>query len=187
MRTENPYSKSEIVRGLTEVEAEVESFFSALSEEEFVMRVDEGWTPAEHLQHLNIGANAVGRGLTTSKLLLRLRFGSGRNQSRSYGEIRRVYREELAQGRQASGRFVPVRIDLPTDVTRLRFETISRWGRVNSRLRAALEQWGEQELDRLRMPHPALGKITVREMLFFTLYHSQHHIEAAKRRLPRFA
>jgi hypothetical protein len=23
-------------------------------------------------------------------------------------------------------------------------------------------------------------------MLFFTLYHNQHHVDAAKRRLPRF-
>jgi hypothetical protein len=47
--------------------------------------------------------------------------------------------------------------------------------------------WSERQLDRIRLPHPVLGKLSVREMLFFTLYHNQHHIEAVKRRLTRFS
>jgi len=46
--------------------------------------------------------------------------------------------------------------------------------------------WSELQMDRIRLPHPVLGKLSVREMLFFTLYHNQHHLDAAKRRLPRF-
>jgi hypothetical protein len=41
-------------------------------------------------------------------------------------------------------------------------------------------------LERIRLPHPLLGRLTTREMLFFTLYHNQHHVEVAKRRLPQF-
>jgi hypothetical protein len=37
------------------------------------------------------------------------------------------------------------------------------------------------------MPHPLLGKITAREMIYFTVYHSEHHVAATKKRLPRFA
>lgn len=40
--------------------------------------------------------------------------------------------------------------------------------------------------ERIRLPHPLFGKLTTREMLFCALYHNQHHVEAAKRRLPRF-
>jgi hypothetical protein len=43
-----------------------------------------------------------------------------------------------------------------------------------------MHTWSEDDLDNHRLPHPLLGKLTVREMLFFTLYHIQHHmIEAA--------
>ena len=31
------------------------------------------------------------------------------------------------------------------------------------------------DLDAVLLPHPLLGKLTVREMLFFTVYHVQHH------------
>jgi uncharacterized damage-inducible protein DinB len=58
---------------------------------------------------------------------------------------------------------------------------------VNSRLVAALERWSDRNLDRIQLPHPILGKITAREMVFFTIYHGHHHIAAAKSRLPRFS
>jgi hypothetical protein len=32
------------------------------------------------------------------------------------------------------------------------------------------------------MPHPLLGKLTVREMLLFTLYHNLHHVQNVARR-----
>jgi hypothetical protein len=48
----------------------------------------------------------------------------------------------------------------------------------------ALQGWSEQALDRLRLPHPGLGLLTVREMLLFTLYHNAHHVfGVAQRRL----
>jgi hypothetical protein len=35
----------------------------------------------------------------------------------------------------------------------------------------ALGNWSERTLDRTRMPHPILGRITAREMVFFMIYH----------------
>jgi hypothetical protein len=37
-------------------------------------------------------------------------------------------------------------------------------------------QWSEKNLDAYLLPHPLLGKITVREMLFFTTFHTDHHL-----------
>jgi len=34
----------------------------------------------------------------------------------------------------------------------------------------------EDDLDRVMLPHPLLGKLTLREMLFFTIYHVEHHL-----------
>ncbi|MCB9182399.1 MAG: DinB family protein [Flavobacteriales bacterium] len=36
-------------------------------------------------------------------------------------------------------------------------------------------RWSESDLERYLLPHPLLGKLTLREMLYFTLYHVQHH------------
>ena len=40
---------------------------------------------------------------------------------------------------------------------------------------AAAEKWDEKELDEYYLPHPILGKLTVREILFFTIYHNLRH------------
>jgi len=54
---------------------------------------------------------------------------------------------------------------------------------VNDRLRKALAGWSERNLDRIRFPHPLLGRITARELAFFTIYHGHHHVAAVQRRL----
>jgi hypothetical protein len=43
--------------------------------------------------------------------------------------------------------------------------------------------WREEDLDRYRLPHPLLGKLTVREMLLFTVYHNYHHPRSLAARL----
>lgn len=42
-------------------------------------------------------------------------------------------------------------------------------------LSVRVDSWTEQDLDTVLLPHPLLGKLTVREMLYFTIYHAQHH------------
>lgn len=169
-------------------ERDVAEFFRSLSPDEFVLRVGDAWTPAEHLQHLNIAVSAVARGLSISPWILGLRFGRARRPSRSFAEVRDDYRDRLARGGRARGRFVPPREDLsPEHTTARQAELLARWQRVNSRLTASLERWSDRNLDRIRLPHPILGKITAREMVFFTIYHGHHHLAAAKKRLPRFS
>jgi hypothetical protein len=183
-----PRTRDEIERWLAKVEEEVAGFFGALTPDEFVHRVDQAWTPAEHLRHLNTSVAAVAQGLRVPRLLLRLRFGRARQPSRGYETMRDDYRDALRLGGAASGRYVPRRENLaPADVTGRRGSLLGRWEAVNAGLRAGLRRWRETDLDRLRMPHPLLGLLTVREMLFFTAYHNLHHVEAAGRRLPRFA
>ena len=177
-----------LLESLSTEERDVAEFFRSLSPDEFVLRVGDAWTPAEHLQHLNIAVSAVARGLSISPWILRLRFGRARRPSRSLVEVRDDYRDRLARGGRARGRFVPPREDLtPEQTTDRQAELLARWQRVNSRLTASLERWSDRDLDRIRLPHPILGMITAREMVFFTIYHGHHHIAAAKGRLPRFS
>ena len=184
----DPTSRSDLSRALARAETDVHDFFESLSPEEYVLRVEAAWTPAEHLEHLNEAVHAVARGLSVPRWLLHLRFGRSNRPSRSYLEIRDTYQAALARGGRATGRFIPPRRDLSIEEVKAhRSETLARWARRNGRLRAALEGWTESRLDQIQMPHPIIGRLTTREMIFFTLYHDQHHINGAKRRLPRFA
>jgi hypothetical protein len=187
VQPEPPFTHPTLIHALSSEERALAEFFGSLSPDEFVHRVGTAWTPGEHLQHLNIAVSAVARGLSMSPWLLRLRFGRAREPSRSFVRVRDDYRARLAAGAGASGRFVPPREELAPDQRSGRqAESLARWRRVNARLVAALQHWSELNLDRVRLPHPILGKLTAREMVLFTIYHGQHHVAAAKSRLPRF-
>ena len=187
MQSIAPHSRATLLHALSTAEGEAADFFASLAPEELALRIDSAWTPVEHLEHLCIAVSAVARGFSAPRWLLRIRFGRARRASRGYDQLCDDYRARLAAGGRATGQFVPVREALTDEQGALRrTELLARWGRVNTRLRAGVEAWTERDLDRIHLPHPLLGKITAREMLFFSIYHVGHHMEAAKKRLPRF-
>ena len=44
-----------------------------------------------------------------------------------------------------------------------------------SKINKALDRFTEEDLDHVILPHPILGKLTVREMMYFTMLHVEHH------------
>jgi hypothetical protein len=97
--------------------------------------------------------------------------------SRSYEELVIKYKAKLAAGGKATSRFIPkkeISISASTQkLTRL----------INS-LCANLNSYSETQLDQFILPHPLLGKLTLREMLYFTIYHVQHHFDQVKSNTP---
>ena len=181
-------TREDILGALTTSGNDVAGFFTSLSAEELSLRVGTAWTAFEQLDHLNTAIGAVGRGFAAPKLLLRLRFGRSRGPGRSYVQLRDAYRERLAAGGRASGAFIPKAADpAAAPIETRRDALVERWRRRNVRLRNAVGSWSEKQLDTIRLPHPLLGKITAREMLYFAIYHAGHHVAATKTRLPRFA
>ena len=177
-----------MVNSLIEAERSVADFFGSLSPEEFVFRDGSAWNPAEHLSHLNTAISAVARGFGIPRWILRLRFGRSKRPSRDFAIVRQEYLARLSAGAVARGAFVPPREDpLGDDRVKRQRDLLERWQRVNARLRNAVETWPQRDLDRLQLPHPLLGKVTAREMLFVMMYHDHHHIAGAKKRLPRFS
>ncbi len=186
LQTEH-WTRENLISALSASEVDVADFFASLTPEELVMRADSAWTAAEQLAHLTSAVSAVARGFAVPRIVLRIRFGRSRSSGRSYPALRDDYLLRLAAGGRASAPFVPNRHDLPTSQgDARRRELLARWHRANDRLQKALASWNEKELNMILLPHPLLGKITAREMIYFTLYHARHHVAATRNRLPRF-
>ena len=181
-------TRKDLVSALSASERNVADFFASLTPEEVVLRVESAWTAAEQLAHLNSAVSAVAKGFAVPRVILRIRYGRSRTSGRSYTALRDHYRARLAAGGRASGPFVPNRDDVSAAQSEARrHELLARWRKISGRLQKALESWDEKDLDTIRLPHPLLGKITAREMIYFTVYHSEHHVAATKKRLPRLA
>lgn len=153
-----------------------------LSDTAFFLRPSpERWSAGEQTLHLIRSVKAVGSGLGYPKLMLLVLFG-GAKTSRSLEEVVEDYRQHLGRGGKASGRYVP-ELNVPVDPETeelVRQRLMKSWQKAGTSLNAALDRWSETDLDRRRLPHPLIGKLTVREMLFFTVYHNHHHAESVR-------
>jgi len=142
--------------------------------ERFIRRFGESWSAADTVRHLIKSTVPVTRALKLPRLVLRALFGQGRGQSTPYLDLVASYRAALAAGGKA-GRFSPSPCRAPANARAWQESLVAECQSAVLALSAAVEPWTESDLDRCRLPHPLLGKLTIREMLFFTLYHYEHH------------
>ena len=101
-------------------------------------------------------------------------FGKPEGRSKTYEEICEVYRAEIAKGAQASGRFLPEQ-SLVENAEEKKAQLLLQWSKVSTELVETAGKWNDSDLDGYLLPHPLIGKITIREMLFFTIYHNLRH------------
>ena len=172
-----PQTRDDLLAAFTALEAESVAYWNAFDDATFFAKIGEAWSPAENVRHLIKSIRPVVKALHTAKIILRLTFGKARRESMTYDALRARYQEGLDAGGQA-GRFAPSSRP-ETD----REAIMGNFTRVNRELREAIARWPEKKLDVLQLPHPLMGKLTVREMLFFTHYHQRHHMDVVRRRM----
>jgi hypothetical protein len=173
--TGTPSSGAEVESELRRLRAEGARYLRSLPVEAFARPQGEKWSPADHVRHLTKSVRPLAMALGLPRFVLWLRFGRAAGASRSFTLMRETYLARLAGGATA-GRFAPSPQPLPADPSAHREEVLKTWESVDAELGSRIEGWDEAALDRYRLPHPALGSLTVREMLFFTLYHNAHHL-----------
>lgn len=181
-----PKTKTEVHAALVALGDEIAGYVEGIPVAEFLAPQGEHWSPERHLRHLVKSVGAVATGMRAPKLVLRFKFGRPKAPSRSFDEVVGVYRAALAAGGQARGRYLPSDVPAEADPAEWRDGVLARWRRASTALAGAVERWSEKALDRYQAPHPLLGDMTVRELLFFTLYHNAHHARriAERRDLP---
>lgn len=170
----------EILAALRREEEAAVSYWNRFDDETFFAPIGEAWSPAENVRHLTKAIRPVAQALTIPRIVLRLRFGWPRRASLTFDELRTRYDNALAAGGQA-GRFAPSPQSEPDPKT-WRARIMNEHRAVQEQLAAAVGRWSDAKLDRYQLPHPLLGKLTVREMLFFTIFHQEHHRDVVERR-----
>ena len=150
-------------------------WFTAITVEDFFIRYRGEWSAAENVDHLIKAHKPVAKVLKLPKIILRVLFGRPDRVSRTYEELCKAYRDEIAKGAQASGRYLPSQESLNSGTERRKKELLDQFLSASTDLVSVAEKWDAKELDGYVLPHPILGKLTIREILYFTIYHNLRH------------
>jgi hypothetical protein len=139
------------------------------------------WSGAENLRHLVLSTNVSTLAFSLPKIIVQLMAGTANRPSRSYEELVAKYKQKLAEGGRASAPFVPKPIPTGSSKTVL----IKQWLKATEKHLAKItNNRTETDLDKYLVRHPLLGRITLRELCYFTIYHTQHHQQIIKAITP---
>jgi len=162
--------QQELIDKLKENHTAFADYINSLTAEEFMRSRNGKWTAGQQLDHIRISVKPVAQALAMPKLGLRTMFGKANRPSKSYDELVAKYKLKLQEGGVATSRFIPDEVTVEQTE-----ELIKSVTEIVSKLCKQLHDYTEKDLDELILPHPLLGKLTLREMMYFTIYHVVHH------------
>jgi hypothetical protein len=134
------------------------------------------WTPAENIRHLITATKMTIVPFTLPKFVPALLYGKGNGKSRTYEEVVSAYESKLADGAKASGVYVPEKTNYERE--KLCPQILKEGDKL---VQAIDNKWTEEQLDNYQVNHPILGKLTMRELAYFTIYHNIHHMETIRK------
>ena len=170
--------KQEILRASKIIFNQLTDTCLQISDTEFFLRPGEKWSAAENVDHLIRSLKTTRLAYSLPKSFVRMGFGKPNRSSRSYEELVTKYKLKLEQGGRASGRYIPKKLSVK------KMQIMQEWQKQNEKYLEAVElNWKDHQLDQYIAPHPLLGKITLRELCYFTIFHTEHHLNTIKARL----
>ncbi len=161
-------NRSEIVNALIQNHTQFIGILKAMPADEAQRSLNGKWSPGQLLDHLVRSVSPVRMAFFLPAFVLKWRFGTSNRPSRTYEAVVEKYHAKLGAGGKASGSFIPA------GTVNIKAHSDKLMGVVHS-LCSRVGTYSEDQLDHYILPHPLLGKLTLREMLYFTAYHAEHH------------
>jgi hypothetical protein len=173
-------NKQAITEALTANHNSFIHYLNDLSAEDYLFSHQQKWTAGQQQVHIILCVKALVYVFSMDKPMIAQTFGKADRSSRTYETLLADYLQKLNEGGKAPTRFVPEPV--AADQQKALNEKLEK---LVKELCAKIETFTEAELDSLLIPHPLLGNLTLREMLYNAICHVEHHHEAAKRNLGK--
>jgi hypothetical protein len=162
-------NRSELIKRIKDNHAAFIQFIGSLSDEQLRISKPNKWNAYQQAEHIYLCLRPIQLALRLPNWFPRLMFGKSKSGSRSYELLVSAYRSKLQAGGKAPSSYVPKRHEGSIHNLLAKLESL-----VDQVCRQ-IEHYEESQLDTIRLPHPLLGKLTIRELLFFSIYHVGHH------------
>lgn len=171
-------NKTEIITASENMFTQFSQYCSTVDDSLMFKRPGDKWSVAENIRHLIISTNTSALAWKLPKFIVKMIGGTPNRVSRSYEELKAKYYKKLSEGGRASSRFVPKPIEIKYGKQKL----MDNWNTATSKFIAALKNnRTEKDLDDYLVKHPLLGRITLRELCYFTIFHTEHHLNSIQK------
>lgn len=135
------------------------------------------WNTGEHVVHLIQSETALNRGLRIPKFYLKYKFKTNNRENRSYEQVVKKYQDKLAANPGVVGSMSRT---MPEITPANKSIYIAQLDKEKTKLLKKLDKWSDKALDTYLLPHPLMGRMTVREILMWNAYHTEHHYNILK-------
>ena len=169
--------KLEIIKAIESKHQDLIKLLDEMPEQKWESGPDGKWTTGQHILHLVKTGEMLNSALSYPKFLIRYKFGVSNRPSRSYDEVARRYDEKLSKNEEKVREFnKSLRVPSPDEKQYLLDELI-----INSKkLQYKTKRIRDKRLDKLLLPHPLMGKMTLREIIMWSAYHTDYHYRILK-------
>lgn len=171
-------TKTEIITANEKIFARFSETSASIDETSFFKRPGDKWSVAENVQHIIISTNMSSLAWYMPRFIVKLMAGKPNRNSRTYDDLKNKYYKKLADGGRASARFVPK----PIQVKYGKLKLMGNWNKAAAKfLKTLAKNRTEADLDNYLVKHPLLGRITLRELGYFTIFHTEHHLNTIEK------
>lgn len=146
------------------------AYQTGLTTDEFLFTHQSKWSAAQQVKHIILSVKPLVQVFGMPVAVIEKNFGLAKAPSSTYDTLAANYIEKLKQGGKAPQRFLP-----ELDNENEKAELLQTLATLVQMLITKIEGFTEEELDTLGVPHPLLGTISLREILFNAIYHAGHH------------
>lgn len=165
--------KADIIAHLNRVSHQIVEY-AKNTEPKLLLETKEGkWSAAQNIDHLTKSAKPLILALRLPRMVLGV-FGK-KKVFLTYEEVVEKYKDVLSKGGKSPATYIPNKIGV-NKVDSI----IHNFIETNKQLVELLNYFDENDINRFCLPHPLLGKLTLKEILFFTIYHMEHHFKTIK-------
>lgn len=136
------------------------------------------WSTSQHIQHLVDSLQLLNNALSYPRFILKYKFGTCNRALRDYETVAKIYQQKLIENIDKAKVFNQ-KLKKPTLQERDRL--LTRLQIQQKKLQYKTVHISEKNLDTLVLPHPLMGKMTVREIIMWTAYHTEHHTKTLQK------
>ena len=166
--------KVQIVDLLEQKHQDIFNWLDNQPEENWEKGPDDKWTTGQHILHLVKSLQMLNKALSYPKFLLKYKFGVCNRAPRDYAAVAKKYQDKLDVSKDKAKEFNK---SLQTPTIKDKKRLLTRYQIQQKKLQYKTQKISDKNLDSLIVPHPLMGKMTLREIIMWTAHHTEHHLQ----------